>query len=76
MLWLKSKVERKELLKKLIDVMPTMDVRSFVKVVNNIESSLGTSARGDFMDSVILGELTNHCYSCGEMSMNSCPQNE
>ena len=39
--------------------MPTMDVRSFVKVVNNIESSLGTSARGDFTDSVILGELTN-----------------
>jgi hypothetical protein len=56
---MKTKVERKELLKQLIDVMPTMDVRPFVKVVNNIVSSLGTSARGDFTDSVILGEMTN-----------------
>ena len=30
---MKSKTERKELLKKLVDVMPTMDVRPFVKVV-------------------------------------------
>ena len=30
---MKSKTERRELLKKLIDVMPTMDVRPFVKVV-------------------------------------------
>jgi hypothetical protein len=52
---MKTKVERKELLKQLIDVMPTMDVRPFVKVVNNIVSSLGTSVRGDFTDSVILG---------------------
>jgi hypothetical protein len=56
---MKTKVERKELLKQLIDVMPTMDVRPFVKVVNNIVSSLSTSARGDFTDSVILGEMTN-----------------
>lgn len=56
---MKSKVERKELLKQLIDVMPTMDVRPFVKVVNNIVSSLGTSARGDFTDGIILGEMTN-----------------
>ena len=56
---MKTKVERKELLKQLIDVMPTMDVRPFVKVVNNIVSSLSTSARGDFTDSVLLGEMTN-----------------
>lgn len=56
---MKSKSERKELLTKLIDVMPTMDVRPFVRVVNNIVSSLGTTVRGDFADGVILGEMTN-----------------
>ncbi|KAL3773026.1 hypothetical protein ACHAW5_000991 [Stephanodiscus triporus] len=56
---MKSKSERKELLKKLIDVMPTMDVRPFVKVVNNIVSSLGTTVKGDFTDGIILGEMTN-----------------
>jgi hypothetical protein len=56
---MKSKSERKELLKKLIDVMPTMDVRPFVKVVNNIVSSLGTTVKGEFTDGVILGEMTN-----------------
>jgi hypothetical protein len=56
---MKSKSERKELLKKLIDVMPTMDIRPFVKVVNNIVSSLGTTVKGDFEDGIILGEMTN-----------------
>ncbi len=56
---MKSKTERKELLKKLIDAMPTMDVRPFVKVVNNIVSSLGTTVKGDFSDGVILGEMSN-----------------
>ena len=56
---MKTKLERKELLAKLIEVMPTMDVRPFVKVVRNIVSSLGTSVRGDFADGVILGEMTN-----------------
>jgi len=56
---MKSKSERKELLTKLIDVMPTMDVRPFVKVVNNIVGSLGTTVKGDFADGVILGEMTN-----------------
>lgn len=56
---MKSKTERRELLKQLIDVMPTMDVRPFVKVVNNIVSSLGTTVKGDFTDGVILGEMTN-----------------
>ncbi|KAL7463252.1 hypothetical protein ACHAXS_003621 [Conticribra weissflogii] len=54
-----SKAERKELLKKLIEVMPTMDVRPFVKVVNNVVASLGTTVKGDFADGVILGEMTN-----------------
>ena len=54
-----SKSERRELLSKLIEVLPTMDVRPFVKVVNNIVSSLGTTVNGDFADGVILGEMTN-----------------
>lgn len=56
---MKTKAERRDLLAKLIDVMPTMDVRPFVKVVNNIVSSLGTSVRGDFSDGILLGEMTN-----------------
>jgi hypothetical protein len=57
---MKTKSERKELLEKLIDVMPTMDVRPFVKVVDNIVASLGTTVKGDFSDDgVILGEMTN-----------------
>ena len=43
---MKSKTERKELPTKLIDAMPTMDVRPFVKVVNNIVSSLGSITEG------------------------------
>ncbi len=54
-----SKTERKELLEELISVMPTMDVRPFVKVVSNIVSSLGTSVKGDFADGLVLGEMTN-----------------
>ena len=56
---MKTKAERRDLLAKLIEVMPTMDVRPFVKVVGNIVSSLGTSVKGDFSDGVILGEMTN-----------------
>jgi len=56
---MKSKSERKALLEKLIDDMPTMDVRPFVKVVSNIVSSLGTSVSGEFADGVVLGDMTN-----------------
>lgn len=56
---MKTKAERRDLLAKLIEVMPTMDVRPFVKVVGNIVSSLGTSTKGDFADGLVLGEMTN-----------------
>jgi len=56
---MKTKKERKQLLIKLVDVMPSMDVRPFVKIVDNIVASLGTSANGDFSDAVILGGMTN-----------------
>jgi hypothetical protein len=51
--------ERRMLLSKLIDVMPTMDVRPFVKVVENIVGALGDSTRGEFAEGVSLGEMTN-----------------
>jgi hypothetical protein len=44
------------ILAKLIDVMPTLDVRSFVQVVNNIVGSLGDSASGEFDSYTELGE--------------------
>ena len=46
------------LLSKLIDKMPSMDVRPFVKVVDNISASLGSSAKGEF-DAEVLGSMTN-----------------
>jgi hypothetical protein len=51
--------ERRMLLTKLIDVMPTLDVRPFVQVVENIAGSLGDSAAGEFSDFATLGEMTN-----------------
>mmetsp|Transcript_2889 Transcript_2889/g.4243 ORF Transcript_2889/g.4243 Transcript_2889/m.4243 type:complete len:1110 (+) Transcript_2889:90-3419(+) len=51
--------ERRELLAKLIDVMPSMDVRPFVKVVDNIAASLGQGSKGEFDDTDILGGMTN-----------------
>jgi len=51
--------ERKLLLEKVIDDMPTMDVRPFVQVVDNIVASLGDGVKGDFDGVVPLGEMTN-----------------
>lgn len=56
---MKTKTERRLLLEKLIDVMPTMDVRPFVQVVDNIAGALGDSARGEFDGGTTLGEMTN-----------------
>lgn len=53
-----TRAERRMLLEKLIDVMPTMDVRPFVQVVDNIVSSLGDAVRGDF-DPAGIGEMAN-----------------
>jgi hypothetical protein len=51
--------ERRMLLSKIIDAMPTLDVRPFVQVVENIAGSLGDSAEGEFSDFTALGEMTN-----------------
>ncbi len=56
---MKSKSERKELRKKLINIMPTMDVHPFVRILDIIVSCLGISVKGDFMDGVILGKMMN-----------------
>jgi hypothetical protein len=51
--------QRRMLLEKVIDDMPTLDVRPFVQVVDNIVGSLGDGARGEFDEVTDLGEMTN-----------------
>ena len=53
-----TKAERRMLLSQLIDVMPSMDVRPFVRVVENIASSLGAGSKGDF-DATAIDSYTN-----------------
>jgi hypothetical protein len=56
---METPTERRMLLEKLIDVMPTLDVRPFVGVVENMVGALGDSARGEFDGVTALGEMTN-----------------
>lgn len=56
---MKTPRQRRMLLERLIDDMPTMDVRPFVQVVDNIVGSLGDGTKGDFDGVDTLGELTN-----------------
>ena len=51
--------QRRKLLSDLIDDMPTMDVRPFVQVVDNIVGALGDGVAGNFDGLVPLGEMTN-----------------
>lgn len=51
--------QRRRLLENLVDDMPTMDVRPFVQVVDNIVGSLGDGVNGNFDEVVTLGEMTN-----------------
>jgi hypothetical protein len=51
--------QRRRLLEMLVDDMPTMDVRPFVQVVDNIVCSLGDGTKGEFDGVVPLGEMTN-----------------
>ena len=54
-----SQKERRMLLEKLIDTMPTLDVRPFVQVVDNIVGALGDSRRGEFDGATEIGEMSN-----------------
>jgi hypothetical protein len=56
---MKTPRQRRMLLEQLIDKMPTMDVRPFVQVVDNIVGSLGDGTKGEFDEVNTLGELTN-----------------
>ena len=56
---METATERRMLLSKLIDVMPTLDVRPFVQVVDNIVGSLGEAAKGEFDGGYELGKMTN-----------------
>jgi hypothetical protein len=51
--------QRRMLLSRLIDDMPTLDVRPFVKVVDNIVGALGVATKGEFDGVTALGEMTN-----------------
>jgi hypothetical protein len=42
-----------------VDDMPTLDVRPFVQVVENIVGALGDGVRGEFDGVIALGEMTN-----------------
>lgn len=55
---METRQQRRSLLSEIIDNMPTLDVRPFVQVVDNIASSLGDAVKGD-TDPVVLGEMTN-----------------
>lgn len=55
---METAIERRMLLSNLIDVMPSLDVRPFVQVVENIAGALGESSTGDFEHYVELGEMT------------------
>ena len=55
---MKTREQRRSLLSEIIDAMPTLDVRPFVQVVDNIASSLGDAVKGE-MDPMALGEMTN-----------------
>jgi hypothetical protein len=56
---MESKTERRMLLSKFIDKLPTMDARPFVQVVDNIVASLGDSAQGEFDGYNEIGEMSN-----------------
>jgi hypothetical protein len=56
---MKTPRQRRMLLEQLIDKMPTMDIRPFVQVVDNIVGSLGDGTKGEFDGVDTLGELTN-----------------
>jgi len=50
--------QRRALLSEFIDALPTLDVRPFVQVVDNMASSLGDAVKGD-IEPIVLGEMTN-----------------
>ena len=56
---METPTERRMLLKKLIDVMPTLDVRPFVQVVESIAGALGDSVKGDFDGADDLGDMAD-----------------
>lgn len=47
------------MLEKLVDSMPSLDVRPFVRVVDNIVGSLGEAAQGELEGASELGKMTN-----------------
>ena len=56
---MKTPRQRRLMLQQLIDDMPTLDIRPFLQVVDNIVGSLGDGVNGNFDELVPLGEMTN-----------------
>ena len=55
---MKTREQRRELLRMNVDNMATMDIRPFRKVVDNIVGALGSAAKGNFDEGEALGEWT------------------
>lgn len=56
--------QRRKLLELLVDDLPSLDVRPFRKVVDNIVGALGSGSRGEF-DTSVLGDYTNQILQLG-----------
>ena len=57
---METPIERRMLLGKLIDAMPTLDVRPFVQTVENVAGgALGESANDEFQDDASMNGVQN-----------------
>jgi len=65
--------QRRALLKEIVDDLPTLDVRPFVQVVDNIAASLGDAVKGD-IDPTALGEMTNKLLQLHRDTHNMLPE--
>mmetsp|Transcript_14575 Transcript_14575/g.22484 ORF Transcript_14575/g.22484 Transcript_14575/m.22484 type:complete len:895 (-) Transcript_14575:367-3051(-) len=63
---MKTRYQRRELLRMNVDNMATMDIRPFRKIVDNIVGALGSAAKGDFEEGKELGEWTKRIMQLSE----------
>ena len=63
---MKTRQQRRELLRMNVDNMATMDIRPFRKVVDNIVGALGRAAKGEFDEGEALGGWTKRILQLAE----------
>lgn len=63
---MKTRQQRRDLLKMNVDNMATMDIRPFRRVVDNIVGALGTAATGEFDEGEALGGWTKRILQLAE----------